>query len=338
MIAIAGSYAKTSTKNSIAHVVSSSKKALQTPGNINVMIGIARVILHNLTSQHQIFIVELGEYNPGDIKRFTHFLAPSHKVLTPIGVAHLERFGTREILEKEFVSFLSKNNHAIAIVHEQNKSILARHHVPIENIHWYGPSLLGNIDISRAGTEFDVMFASPVHIYIQLLGAHNAVNTLPALLIANSLGIPEQQAIGRLRTLTPAHARFEASLMEHNVLVINNGYNSNPGTAVESLSTLQALPGSQKIVITPGFVEMGTEQEIANTTFGEQLAAVCDYVGVVEGANEAALLTGLTKAKFPEKNIVVGISEIDVMSKLQSHIKPNAIILFENSLTEVYKK
>jgi UDP-N-acetylmuramoyl-tripeptide--D-alanyl-D-alanine ligase len=336
VVCIAGSYAKTSTKSITAHILSGSKNILQTPGNINVMIGIARVILHDLQSKHEVFVVELGEYNPGDIKRFTTFLEPSNKILTPIGLAHLERFGTPESLQKEFLSFLTTHPSVPAIVHEQNRHIIEKHQISGE-ITYYGPSSLRDIEISRSGTEFEVTLDSSLHAYIPLLGEHNAVNTLPGLILGQQLHIPSSQLLGRLRTLQPVHARLEATLLEQNILMINNGYNSNPGTAIESLKVLGAIEGSQKIVITPGFVEMGEAQEKENELFGERIASVADYVGVVTGANEASLLKGLKNKQYHEDHIFTGRSEEEIMNKLQAVILPNAVILFENSLTEIYK-
>ena len=100
VVAIAGSYGKTSTKYIANHVLSQHKKIVMTPENINTPIGIARFILSDLNSTYQIFLAELGEYYPGDIAGLVNFLQPEYKILTPVGFAHLERFKTKESLQK----------------------------------------------------------------------------------------------------------------------------------------------------------------------------------------------------------------------------------------------
>lgn len=334
VIAIAGSYAKTSTKYIMQHVFSTSLTTLMTPENINTPYGIARVILGDLKSNTEVFIAELGEYYPGDIAQLTNFLNPKYKVLTPIGHAHLERFRTEGRLERGLLELLTTGESQASFVNQDNKRLLTKHGVKTPAV-YYGLASIKEVHVTRAGTEFTNEGES---IFIPLLGRHNAINVLPTLLLAKELFLDRTVIVGRLRTLPHIPHRLEPTLLEHNVLLLDNGYNSNPASARESLAVLGEIEGSQKIAITPGFVEMGTEQEAANVRFGEEMAKVCDFVGVVSGANEAALLTGLTQAEFDKAHIITGATELEVMQNLQTHIKPNAVILFENSILELYKQ
>ncbi len=336
VVAIAGSYAKTSTKYIMQHVFSSLMPTVMTPENINTPYGIARVILSELKSSHRLFLAELGEYYPGDIAHLTKFLNPNYKVLTPVGFAHLERFRTQKRLEKGLLELITTGRQVLTFVDEQNESLFTKHQIS-GLVTLYGERNIDDVSVTRAGTEFNVQLPETTRVFIPLLGIHNAINTLPSFLLTSQLGIETKIIVGKLRTLPHIPHRLEPTLLEHNIFLLDNGYNSNPGSAKESLQVLGKIEGSQKIVITPGFVEMGEDQESANMALGEQLASVCDFVGIVTGANEAALMAGLTKSKFKSNHIVTGTSEMEIMGKLQPHIKPNAVILFENSLTEVYK-
>ncbi len=337
VVAIAGSYGKTSTKFIMSHAVSALVPTLMTPDNINTPFGIARVILKDLKISHRLFIAELGEYYPGDIADLTKFLNPSFKILTPIGFAHLERFRTVDRLEKGLLELLLSGKKVLSFVHSDNETLLRKHKVPSYSA-FYGEQHISDTSVTRAGTEFSVSLPELNQIFIPLLGRHNAVNVLPTLMLADQLGISAKTVIGKLRTLPHIPHRLEPTLLEHNIFLLDNGYNSNPGSAKQSLAVLNEIEGSQKIVITPGFVEMGDSQDAENFAFGEQLANSCDLVGIVTGANEATLLAGLTKAKFKKDNIIQGSSELEVMNALQPHIKANATILFENSITDVYKR
>ena len=336
IIAIAGSYAKTSTKNITFQALKNEKKCQVTPGNINTLYGIAREVLVSLSLKDQVFIAELGEYNPGDIKRFVHLLSPDIKILTPMGVSHLERFGSQEKLYQEFFDFLSAKKKAFTIIHENNKEVIAKKNRP--GFSYYGDTQIINVEYDRAGTEATIQLESEKYtVFIPLLGKHNISNVLPTLLIAKHWKLDLAKIISRLRSLEYIQYRLEPQVLEHNILILNNGYNSNPQSALESLEVIKQLSGSQRIVITPGFVELGTIQQEANFEFGKQLAEVCDYVIVMSGQNQEALTNGLTQAGFPTTKILKASSETEAMEKLRNKLKPNAIILFENSLLDIYK-
>lgn len=338
VVCIAGSYAKTSTKYIANHLLSGSLNVLMTPENINTPIGIARLILRELNSDHQVFLAELGEYYPGDIAALTRFLDPDIKILTPIGFAHLERFKTQERLEQGLLELLTTPPKAAAIVNEANHGLVEKYGVDAANVTYVGSPNISHVDISRSGTEYDVNIAGDtLHAYIPLLGVHNALNTLPGIILAKLLGLESKTIAGRLRTLPPIPHRLEPTVLENNVLLLDNGYNSNPAAAEESLQVIAILEGSQKIVITPGFVELGSEQDAQNESLGKRLAKVADLVGIVTGANDPALLSGLKQMHYPDTQIICGKSEAEIMNLLQGKVQPNAVILFENSLPEVYK-
>ena len=338
VIGIAGSYAKTSTKQVLTHVLSKEKRVLATSGNINTRFGIARIILQELNATHQLFIAEFGEYFRGDIKRFTQFLRPAYKVMTPVGHAHLHRFGTPTQLEAEFAALITTAPHTPLIVHEQNKQWIEKlTHLPV--ISWYGSSLIREPLVSRGGTECTLTLGEhPFTLFIPLLGIHNAINCIPAILIAMLLGIEEIDIKKRLRTLAVVPHRLEPTLLEQGILLLDNGYNSNPQAARESLHVLKEIEGTHKIVITPGFVDMGATQRQANETFGSEIAAVADAVGIIHGANHSAIRKGLLNAGFDEHKIVEADSETELMEKLTPQITANSVILFENSIPQIYKR
>lgn len=339
VVAIAGSYAKTSTKFILHHVLARDKKTLMTPDNINTPYGISQIILRTLKKDHQIFIAELGEYYPGDIVKLTKLVRPQFKILTPVGFAHLERFTTPDRLEKGLLELLTTFPHTPAIVHEANEPLIRKHQLNADHLQYYGENNLHAVMISRAGTEFSTnILGKSLKLFIPLLGIHNACNSLPSLLLCDRFGIDQKTITARLRTLPHIPHRLEPTLLEQNILLLDNGYNSNPGSAAQSLSTLASLDGTQKVVITPGFVELGKEQFTANENLGTKLAKVCDYVGVIQGANQKAILSGLKKTDFDPRKIVVGVDEQEVMELLKSYIKPGAVILFENGIMDVYKQ
>lgn len=319
VIAIAGSYGKTSTKYITNHVLSGSKKILMTPENINTPIGIARLILSKLNSSHQIFLAELGEYYPGDIAGLVRFLSPDYKILTPVGYAHLERFGSEEKLWHGLMELMTTQP-------SKGKQYMYGKD--------YGKDDIQNVQISRAGTEY-------VHdghsFFIPLFGKHNAINTLPSIWLAKEFGIDESTVAQRLSGIPFIPHRLEPTLLEQNILLLDNGYNANPASSVETLAVIAALDAAQKIIFTPGYVELGDIQEKENEILGERIAAVADLCVVIKGINTDSIVRGLLLGGLSEDAIIISSGEQAGMEQIKNMVKPSAIILFENSVPELYK-
>lgn len=320
VVAIAGSYAKTSTKYIAHHVLTGSKKVVMTPENINTPIGIARFILNQMTGKEEVFIAELGEYYPGDIANLVHFLSPDFKILTPVGYAHLERFGSEAALKKGLEELIDTEA-------TKGKSFVYGTD--------YDASKITHVSVTRAGTEF--VYESK-NYFIPLFGAHNAVNSLPGLWLAQELGIESSTVQSALASVAYVPHRLEPTQLEHNILLLDNGYNSNPASARESLAVLQALDAPQKIVSTPGFIELGPTQEAENETLGKEIARVADICIVIQSVNADAIKRGLQAGGFTKAQIIEASGEEEGMNLVSSLTKPSAIILFENSVPELYKK
>ncbi|MEP7167058.1 MAG: UDP-N-acetylmuramoyl-tripeptide--D-alanyl-D-alanine ligase [Candidatus Woesebacteria bacterium] len=319
VIAIAGSYGKTSTKYIAHHVLSGSRKILMTPENINTPIGIARLILSKLNSSHEVFLAELGEYYPGDIAGLVHFLSPDYKILTPVGYAHMERFGSEENLKKALTELVTT---------EANKG---KHFVYGKD---YGENSVTDVQVSRAGTEFSYNERS---FFIPLYGKHNAVNTLPALWLAQEFGIDLNMVAQKLSSVAFIPHRLEPTLLEHNILLLDNGYNANPASSVETLSVVKELEASQKIIFTPGYIELGDIQEHENEKLGKRIAQIADVCVVIIGVNTQAIVKGLKTGGLEEDQIILAKGEQEGMEQIKNMVKPSAIILFENSVPELYK-
>src|SRR3990167_577205 len=100
IIGITGSYGKTTTKETIAHLLMHKYKTLKTEGNYNTLLGVAKTIIGNLKSEHEVFVCEMAAYRPGDIKIISDLIKPKIGIITAIGPMHLERFGTEENILK----------------------------------------------------------------------------------------------------------------------------------------------------------------------------------------------------------------------------------------------
>lgn len=338
VVAVAGSYGKTSTKNILVHTLSEQKKVLATPLSINTMLGISQIVKKDLLASHDVFIVELGEYHPEDIPQLTKFLQPDFGILTPIGRQHLEIIGGMEnIIQslKTFVDFFPKDR---LIIHELNQAVFNM------DASWYGKEKqstlqVRNAKVTRAGTEFEVFVENtdqPYSAFIPLFGEHQAINTLTAIWMGEKLGIEPKHIIKRLRTLPYITRRHEPTFAEHNVLILDNSYNTNPDSVQESLKLVNALEPSKRFIVTVGFTELGDESEKIHREFGKQLANQIDYVGLIKAPWSDTIVDGFVSAGGNKDHIFIGQSQEEAFAKIQKFVVPNSVVLFEGGYREVY--
>jgi UDP-N-acetylmuramoyl-tripeptide--D-alanyl-D-alanine ligase len=341
VVAIAGSYGKTSTKNIAAHALSNQQKVLFTPKSINTLLGIAQVILDDLKAEHNVFIVEFGEYNDEDVRNLTNFTKPDLAILTPIGRQHLERFGSIEKITETFLPLITffESQPEKLLVDEKNKNLVD---AALENeMHYTTYGILSssklrleNASISRQGTEFDTTYKKAV--FIPLYGEHQATNALASIWLAEKLNLNINNAIAQLATLPYVERRHEPHFAKNNVLILDNSYNTNPDSATFSLRLINELEASRRLIITPGFVELGKASQKIHLTFGEQLAASVDYVGLIEAPWTEAIIEGFTKAGGKRDHMVIGKDLDGALAKLSGMIIPSSIVLFEGGFREVY--
>lgn len=339
VIAFSGSYGKTSTKSIAAHVLGQTAPTLTTGRSINTPLGIAQIILTELKPDHQYFLVELGEYYPGDITELCHFIQPDFGIVTPLGRQHLERMGDLSTIAKTILELAQhlKTDQQV-LVHESLQPFLT------DWTQWqfYGtsPTSLWRLEagkVTRAGTEG--IAVSPDHsqrIFTPLFGAHQLVNALPSLWLSQKLGLDLDAAGKKLGSIPSVPHRHEPIFAENNVLILDNGYNSNPDSAETSLQLLKELPGSHKLVVTPGFVELGPTSPELHHQFGEQLAAVADYVVILDSPDSASLKQGWLQAGGKVDRIFQAKTQEAAVALLQPYLIADSILLFENNIPEVY--
>jgi UDP-N-acetylmuramoyl-tripeptide--D-alanyl-D-alanine ligase len=341
VVAIAGSYGKTSTKHILAHTLGSSLKLCITPTSINTPLGISQVILKQLSASHQVFVVELGEYNLGDISRFCRLIRPQYGILTPVGRQHLERLESLEkIVEMmlELPAFLKYDTNKL-LLSDVYQSYLKNH-----SLHFYGQSSTAQIrvsepHVSRAGTEFTIVDDTQhqtFSAFSPLLGAHQAANVLPSYWLGRKLGVDPQALLARLATMPYITRRHEPTLAEHNVLILDNSYNTNPESVGESLKLLNQLDASNRIFITPGFVELGESADEIHFRFGKQLATQVDWLGLLEAPSNEAIIKGFLAGGQKRQHVVQGKTDQEVVAKLQPHITSGSVIIFEGGFQEIY--
>jgi len=349
VIAVTGSYGKTSTKQILAQLLSDDAHVLATRKSFNTLMGITRVINEDLMPDHRIFIVEMDAYGPGEIAAMCALVKPRYAILTSVGPQHLERFGSMERIGAAlYEAVASLPGAGVAVVHtgdEGGTDIAARALADGRRVVRYGLSDSGadvvtsDIHIDGRGTRFDWRWtAERLHsaVSLPLLGAHQALNMSAALAVVHLLGRDVDAAVTAARTLRPVDHRLQPLQTGGPISVIDDSYNANPVGVHSALDVLAAMDGGVRILVTPGLVELGSVEEAENRRYGVHAGAVCDHVIVVEARPAAALMAGLRDSGIAvdRVHLVRSLREAtEVISRIAS---AGDVVLFANDLPDTY--
>ena len=345
VVGVTGSFGKTSTKFAIEGLIGPPAAVLATPGSFNTPLGVCRTINERLTPSHRYFVVEMGAYGEGEIAELVAFVKPAIGVLTAIGPAHLERFGSLEATARakyEIVRDLPADGTAVMNVDDERVRALAdgTTHVRVTR---YGIDPAGTPDVTaRAaqttprGTRFTLVSGDEeVEVSMRLLGRHALGHVLAAASVALVCGRRVTELRGPIAALQPVEHRLQIIEGTGGVTVIDDAYNSNPEGAAAALEVLEAMPGKRKVVVTPGIIELGPLQAEANETFGRRAAAVADAVILVASTNRAALVAG---AETDGSGEVITVDSLDeARARLGEILRPGDVVLFENDLPDQYE-
>ena len=346
VIGVTGSYGKTSVKFFLKELLSARYEVLATPESYNTPMGVTRTINELLRPTHQIFICEMGARNVGDIKELCDMVHPDYGVVTSIGAQHLESFRTIENIQgtkfelpdavygktgEEARIFLNIDNSYIRSYNKYDDAVTY-------SVRGEGSYNASDIKTGRNGTEFTVTApdGSSGHYNMRLIGEHNVINVVGAIAVSHELGIGLDELVLPVRRLAPVEHRL--NLIEQGALtIIDDAYNSNPSGAAAALETLAMFTEDIKIVITPGMVELGAEQERLNREFGARIAEAADFAVIVDNDNTDAIRQGLSEKDFPDKRLYVAPSFKDAMSYVQRIPgEAHKTVLIENDLTDNY--
>ena len=349
IIGITGSFGKTSTKHYLHRILSEKYNVLMTPGNFNTTLGVIRTIREHLKPHHQVFIVEMGAKQIGDIKEICDLVHPSIGVVTAVGEMHLETFGLVEnILSTKFELIEALPADGLGVVNLDSEPIAALNRefsVPIVGYAIANDKAsyrADQIDYQPTQTTFSVATADGLRegYTTALVGRGNILNLLAAVAVADALGVSEAQQKRAMRQIEQVEHRLSVKRTAGGVTIIDDAYNSNPAgakMALEVLRNFHLREGARRIVVTPGFVEMGESQFRNNKELGQTIATSADLVIVVNRINRAAIVEGLNDKGFSEETVVVADSFAEASAYLAARLRVGDVVLYENDLPDSFQ-
>ena len=344
IIGVTGSFGKTSTKNYLASVLAEKYNVLVTPGNFNTLLGVVRTIREHLRPYHQVFIVEMGAKQKNDIKEICDLVHPTIGIVTAVGEMHLETFKSVEnIQDTKFELINSLPAGGLGVINNDSEYIRSYKGIksPCKIIRYAAE---GQGDYKATGVEYGAGGVSFTlnggeQYSSRLLGAGNLLNILASIAVADHLGVPANKQKNAIARLQPVEHRLSMKVA-NGITVLDDAYNSNPQGAKMGLEVLRNFTvgdGNKRIVITPGFVEMGTRQAEANKELGRTIAVSCDYAIIVNAVNREAIKSGIDEGGLPAGKYFLADSLNHAHAHLAQILRAGDVVLYENDLPDNFR-
>lgn len=276
VIGITGTNGKTTTKELLASVLATKFNVLATEGNLNNQIGVPLTLLR-MNPYHEIAVVEMGASHPGDIDELVHIVAPNYGLITNVGCAHLEGFGSFEGVlhtKGELYDYLRHTNGKI-FINQENKDLMGIAH-GLEQITYgqhEGAFAVGHVVESNPFLTFDWKQQGKIHVVeTHLVGAYNIDNVLAAVAVGRYFKIPAERISRAIAAYEPTNNRSQYKKTERNDLIID-AYNANPTSMKAALDNFASLPVHPKAVVLGDMLELGKTSDELHSGIVRQLQA-----------------------------------------------------------------
>ena len=281
VIGITGTNGKTTTKELVAAVLSQKYNVLYTQGNFNNDVGVPKT-LFRLTKEHEIAVIEMGASHPGDIKTLAETAEPTCGLITNVGKAHLQGFGSFEGVIKtkcELYDFLRTRENGLIFINADNDHLVDQ--IGDEEEIWLSPYST-NPDNQYTCISGEIIACDPFlkfrwreplmtleeegrstkwhKVQTQLIGSYNIDNLLAAIAVGINFGVDRKKICAALENYTPSNNRSQMTVTEKNHLVVD-AYNANPTSMQAALDNFRMMEVPHKMAILGQMGELGADSD-----------------------------------------------------------------------------
>lgn len=355
IIAVTGSAGKTSTKNAIFEVlkIAFGNQVRKSEGNMNTVYGIPLAILGFKeppvpldakasvfawlpvvlvlpfkifgNSQTKYLVLEVAADKPGDIKFLTTYIKPDMAVITNIGPAHLEIFGSLEKIIEEKTELIRKLSNGWAVLNWDDENLRGLKLDNIANVKTYAIDEKAEIRAQNITTEIKdyqpvtnfqvILNHSKFLVQISTLGRrHNVYTALAAIACGKILGIDQVKIVEGLKNISTEKHRMEIFKGKNGSTILDDTYNANPLSMKAALETLKILPAKRKITVLGEMLELGKISADAHRLIGEYAKEVAALVVTVgENGNKYQVGKNFPNKKEAADFLLNEISEGDII-------------------------
>ena len=322
-IAITGSNGKTTTKELIHEVLSATYRTYTTKGNLNNHIGIPLTIL-KIKSDAEMAVIEMGANHLHEIASYCVYAEPSYGLITNIGKAHLEGFGSVENVKKgkgELFNYLKANN-GTAFVNTDDKAVfdLGKQ---VKSAVYYGSksnNIKGKILKNDPFIEVQLEGESSLQIRTNLVGTYNLPNILAAFSVGKYFGINEEKIKNAIQGYQPSNSRSQLIKKGSNKIILD-AYNANPGSMQAAIENFASMQGNKKILLLGSMMELGIDSQ-------KEHKAIISLIDKHHW--EAVVLVG-KNFKEVNKNHIICENSAEAAKWLEKENPQNSLILIKGS-------
>lgn len=328
VVAITGSYGKTTTKIYTAHLLAGRFRVVASPASFNNRLGLARAVNENLTPGTEVFVAEMGTYGKGEIAELCSWMPPKVAAMVAIGPVHLERFRTEERIVEAKAEILDRAEVGVICIDNPLLAELAHRRA----------SDLQIIEVSTGAPARVVVDGESVIVDGSLVAnvppGSFAANLAVAFGICLAMGVDPAVVSDRVVDLPKSEHRQTVREGEGGFSIVDDTFNSNPAGARRGLEVLAAVSGAgKKAVVTPGMVELGPRQSKENEAFAAAASAMADDLVIVGSTNKQALLRGSAMGRA---RVTLVESRGEAVAWVRDNLVPGDAVLYENDLPDHY--
>lgn len=351
-IGITGSFGKTTVKHILAEVLEAGGPVFYSRGSINTVLGLTRHIRQRLQWGHKYFIAEMGAYGIGSIDRLCDFVVPNYGIITAVGDAHTERFGSVEVIaqaKSELAQDVCKRGGQVVL----NADVLRFE--PFQRLKENYPDHI--ISVGTTGADVGVSSEQvgqgvwritlnwrdgrlPDRVFdLPLLGDHNVMNSALAVtmtLLINPNLIADVPYF--TKTVSQIPHRLQKVDNPGSALILDDAYNANEIGFTSAVSTLRELArerGGRAILVTPGLAELGLEHDPVHARLAKVTNQTCDEVYTVNPDRIESYVETLDSTKVKVHRVS---SFFEARRKLTADLQPEDVVLYENDLPDLLEE
>lgn len=339
VVGVTGSTGKTTTKDFLEAVLSTSLRVVSTEGNRNNELGVPLTILR-AGSETDVLVVEMGMRGIGQIARLAQIARPTIGLITNVGTSHIEILGSEEAVVRakgELVEALSADGAAFLNGDDAHcDDIATMSAAPVTR---YGLSercevRAENIELdAESHASFDLVSAAGVvRVGLPIPGRHNVYNALSAAAVALHLGMDLQLVARGLEYVSVTAMRMQVFVSASGVTVVNDAYNANPVSMKAAIETLadMSTEGS-RVAVLGDMAELGSLTELAHFRIGEQVARLPIDVLVTVGERARRIAEGAKAAGMPAESVHMSSTVEEAVEALDGFLRADDTVLVKAS-------
>ena len=339
VVAITGSAGKTTTKESIAALLSGRLRVVKNKGNLNNHIGLP-LSLMQLRAAPDVAVMELGMNHAGEISTLVAIAEPDVRVWTNVGDAHLGFFASPDAIADAKAEILEGAQPTdVLVCNADDERIVRRVRQFAGRVVTFGEAADATVrattiaDLGLAGMRAHIVTpAGSADVATALLGRGNLANITAAIAVALEFGVPLDDAVERTRLLRPADRRGAVHELRGHVTLVDDSYNSSPSALKGALAVLRHETSRRKVAVLGEMLELGAHSAALHESCGKAAAAAgLDLLLTVGSAPARAMADAAMAGGMPEGAVRYFEQSRDAAEALAAQLRDGDVVLVKGS-------